>query len=168
MGTVLTAAGTAILVLLGGSLPWAGFGPIDGLGAWNLRTGVLVPWAVVPMVIYLWAYFGYIGGRWGQAGAARRRENLRANDVPGVVWAAALPAGLLGFGAILALLAVIARLVSLPPGAPISSPAGMPSDLCQWRSLRPAALSEPPWRSPADAALLRCGFRGVRSADLGC
>lgn len=88
--------------------------------------GLLVPWAIVPMTIYLWAYFRFIGGRWRAAGAERRRANLRANRLPGIVWCVALPAGLLGFGAILAFLAVIARLVQLPAGAPISTPAGMP------------------------------------------
>lgn len=126
MGTVLRAAGTAILVLLIGSLPWAGFGRISGLNAWNLRAGILLPWAIVPMALYLWLYFGYIGGRWGGANTARRRENLRANPVSHAIWKAAIPAGLVGFGAILALLAVIARLAPLPTGAPIMAPAGMP------------------------------------------
>src|SRR4249920_3140572 len=98
MATILEAAGTAILVLLAGSLPWAGFGPIRGLSAWNLRAGVLVPWAILPMALYLWAYFRFIGGRWGADGADRRRANLRANRLPAIVWRAALPAGLLGFG----------------------------------------------------------------------
>jgi len=126
MGTLLGATGTAILVLLVGSLPWAGFGRVSGLGAWNLRVGILLPWAVVPMALYLWLYFGYIGGRWGDANAARRRENLKANPVPRALWVTAIPAGLAGFGAILALLAVFARLVPLPAGAPITTPAGMP------------------------------------------
>jgi membrane protease YdiL (CAAX protease family) len=42
------------------------------------------------------------------------------------VWLAALPAGLLGIGAILALLVVVSRLVHLPAGSPIITPAGMP------------------------------------------
>jgi len=126
MTTILSAAGAAILVLLAGSLPWAGFGPIGGLDAWNMRAGVLVPWAIVPMAIYLWAYFGFIGGRWGTDGADGRRANLRANRLSGAVWRAAVPAGLIGFGAILALTAVIARLVRLPAGEPISTPPGMP------------------------------------------
>jgi membrane protease YdiL (CAAX protease family) len=126
MTTILAAVGTGILVLLVGSLPWTGFGRISGLSAWNLRAGLLVPWAIVPMTLYLWAYFGLLGGQWGAAGAERRRANLRANRLPGIVWRVALPAGLLGFGAIVALLAVIARLVRLPVGAPISTPAGMP------------------------------------------
>lgn len=107
-------------MLLAGNLPWA------FLVTWNRRAGVFVPWALVPMAIYLWAYFSYIGGRWGEPGSAQRRENLRANQVPGAVWRVAVPAGLLGFGAILALLAVVARVVELPAGAPLTTPAGMP------------------------------------------
>jgi len=126
MTTIFEASGIAILVLLAGSLPWAGFGPISGLSAWNQRAGVLAPWAIVPMALYLLVYFRFISGGWGADGAERRRANLRANRLPGVVWRAAVPAGLLGFAAILALTAVIARLVRLPAGDPISTPPGMP------------------------------------------
>jgi len=125
--TILSAAGAAVLVLFAGSLPWAGFGHIAGLAAWNLRAGVSLPWAIVPMALYLRAYFGFIGGRWGGGDAERRRLNLRANRLPARVWYAALPAGLLGVGAILALLAVIARLVQLPAGDAIEAPPGMPA-----------------------------------------
>ena len=120
MTTVLAASGIAILVLLTGSVPWA------FLGAWNHRVGLVVPWAIVPMTIYLWAYFGFIGGRWMASGSERRRADLRAHRLPSSVWRVALPAGLLGFGAILALLVVISRLVHLPGGTPITTPTGMP------------------------------------------
>ena len=79
MTTIFAAAGSAILVLLAGSLPWAGFGRFSGLGGWNLRVGTSVPWAIFPMAIYLWAYFSFIGGRWGASGAEGRRRNLLAN-----------------------------------------------------------------------------------------
>ncbi len=121
MTSVLAASGIALLVLLTGSVPWA------FLGAWNQRVGIAVPWAIVPMTIYLWVYFGCIGGRWMAAGSEGRRANLRAHHLPGRVWRAALPAGLLGIAAILALLVAISRLVHLPAGAPITSPAGMPA-----------------------------------------
>ena len=126
MSAILNGAGSAILVLLAGSLPWAGFGALGGLGAWNLRVGTLVPWAIFPMAIYLWAYFSFIGGSWGGSGADVRRQNLRANRLSWKVWRAALPAGVLGLGAILSLLNVIARLAHLPAGSPISAPHGMP------------------------------------------
>jgi len=118
--TVLVASGITILVLLTGSVPWA------FLSNWNQRVGLFVPWAIVPMAIYLWAYFGFIGGQWMAAGSERRRATLRANRLPGSVWFAALPPGVLGIGAILALLVVVSRLVHLPGGTPITTPAGMP------------------------------------------
>src|SRR5215208_3766191 len=129
MTTILAAAGVAVLVLLGGNLPWAGFGRISGLNAWNLRVGIAVPWAILPMALYLWTYWRFIGGRWGAPAdtAARRRANLRANPLSARVWGAALAAGLLGFATLLALLALSARLVSLPAGDPISTPPGMPT-----------------------------------------
>lgn len=126
MTTILAAAGSALLVLLAGSVPWAGFGRINGLIGWNLRVGTSVPWAIVPMAIYLWAYFNFIGGRWGTYGAEGRRQHLLATRLSRNVWSAALPAGALGLGAILVLLTVVARLVRLPAGSPISAPPGMP------------------------------------------
>jgi membrane protease YdiL (CAAX protease family) len=119
--TVLTAILTGVAVLLAGNLPWA------GLGAWNLRFGTAVPWAIPPMALYLWAYWRFISGRWSApVDAARCRANLRANRLPRGVWGASLAAGALGFSALLALLAVAARLVRLPSSAPIATPPDMP------------------------------------------
>lgn len=119
---MLAAAGTAVLVLLTGSLPW---GPLIAL---NLRAGITMPWAVVPMAIYLGAYWMVVSGRWagGSANGAQRRMNLRANTLTWSLWCASIAAGLLGFGAILLLLVLMARLVALPDAAPITTPAGMP------------------------------------------
>lgn len=119
--TVLTAAGVAILVLLVGSLPW---GVLIGL---NLRAGITVPWAVVPMGLYLGAYWMVVSGRWlGASNSAQRHINLRANGLSWPLWGASIVAGLIGFGAILALLTLMARLVPLPDGPPITTPPGMP------------------------------------------
>ena len=126
MATIFEAAGIAILVLLAGSLPWAGFGPISGLSAWNQRAGVLAPWAIVPMALYLWVYFRFISGGWGPDGAERRRANLRANRLPGVVWRAAVPAGAARVRRDPGAHRGAARLVRLPAGDPIRTPAGMP------------------------------------------
>jgi membrane protease YdiL (CAAX protease family) len=125
--TILAAAGTAVVVLLAGNLPWAGFGPISGLAQGNLRVGTAFPWAILPMALYLWAYWRAIGGRSSSgATAVERRLNLRANRLSIRLWCAALAAGVLGFGALIALLAVAARVVPLPAGQPITFPAGMP------------------------------------------
>jgi membrane protease YdiL (CAAX protease family) len=127
MTSILTAIGVAVVVLLAGNLPWAGFGRISGLGAWNLRVGTAIPWAIVPMTLYLWVYWRFIGGQWSSSsGAEERRRNLRANMVPARVWGVSLSAGALGFVALLALLAVAARLVRLPSSAPITTPPEMP------------------------------------------
>ena len=106
----------------------AGNVPTSGLGAWNLRVGTTLPWAVVPAALYLWAYWRFINGTWGPAdGAAGRRSNLRANRLSAGIWRAALGAGIVGFAALLAFLVLASRLVRLPAGSPISTPAEMPA-----------------------------------------
>lgn len=127
MATILTATFTGILVLLAGNIPWAGFGRISGLGARNLLVFTAVPWAILPMSIYLLAYWLFLHGTWGpRDNRAGRRANLRANALSPRLWGASLAAGLLGFAATLALLAVAARLVELPSSAPIVTPPEMP------------------------------------------
>ena len=123
MTTIIVAVILGVAVLLAGSLPWG-----VALAPLNLRIGVRVPWAVVPMAAYLWGYWTFVRGDWGSpAHAATRRHDLRAHALPGDVWPAALVAGLIGFGALLALIAVLARLVTLPQSAQIPTPAGMPA-----------------------------------------
>jgi membrane protease YdiL (CAAX protease family) len=121
--TIILAVVTGIGVLLFGSLPWGAL-----LAPANLRFGNLVPWAIAPMAAYLCAYFTFLGGRWGaRESAAWRREQLRANPVAASLWGPALAAGLLGFGALLAFLAVMGRVVALPTSAPLTAPPGMPA-----------------------------------------
>ena len=120
--TVASAVMLGVAVLLGGSLPW---GVV--LVPLNQRLLPIVPWAIVPMAIYLCAYWLFVGGRIGPAdSAAMRRESLRARPLSVPVWGAALVTGLVGFAAILSLTAVMARLVALPAGE-IPSSAGMPA-----------------------------------------
>ncbi len=128
MTSILAAAGTAVLVLVAGNLPWAGFGPVGGLMAWNLRLGTTLPWAVLPAAIYVWVYWRFISGAWEAVdGAPERRANLRANRLSPGVWVKALAAGTVGFAALLALLGLAARVVRLPAGLPISTPVEMPA-----------------------------------------
>jgi membrane protease YdiL (CAAX protease family) len=122
----MTTIGTAVLlgvgVLLAGSLPWGAL-----LAPANIAFGKTVPWAILPMAAYLVAYWKCIGGSWGSPGsAATRREQLRAHAVPPDMWVASMGAGLLGFGALLAFVATMARLVELPASAQIATPEGMP------------------------------------------
>ena len=127
MTIILTASGVAVIILLAGNLPWAGFGPIPGLMAWNLRIGTYLPWAVIPGAVYLWGYWLFISGKWtGEARAVHRRTNLRANRLPKETWALALASGILGFGTLLVFVGLIARLINLPAGMPITTPPGMP------------------------------------------
>jgi membrane protease YdiL (CAAX protease family) len=121
MTTILPAVFTGVVVLLAGNLPWA------VLGARNLDIGTAVPWAILPMSLYLWAYWRFISGGWNApVDAAWRRADLRANKLPVGLWGLSLAAGALGFSALLALLAVAARLVQLPSSAPIATPPDMP------------------------------------------
>ena len=121
MTTILGAIGAGVLVLLAGSLP------IGVLRAWNLNVGIAVPWSVLPVALYLWAYWQFISGRWGgSAVALHRRKNLRANALSPRVWGASLVAGVVGFGALVSLLAFVARLVRLPASSPIVTPPDMP------------------------------------------
>jgi membrane protease YdiL (CAAX protease family) len=121
MSTILAAVGIGVLVLLAGNMPF------NVLRVWNLGTGVAVPWAVLPAALYLWAYWRFIGGRWGAPDSApKRRESLRANPLSGRMWTASLAAGLVGFGALVSLLALAARLVPLPASSPIVTPPDMP------------------------------------------
>lgn len=123
-----TAVVTGVAVLLAGSLPWGLLARMSGLGARELPPGGLVPWAVVPMAMYLWAYWRYIGGTWGASSdAADRRARLRANPLPPGLWIPALGAGLAGFATLLALLSLASRLVALPASAGIITPPGMPA-----------------------------------------
>jgi membrane protease YdiL (CAAX protease family) len=121
MTTILRAIGIGVLVLLAGSVPLA------VARAANLQVGIAVPWAILPMALYLWAYWQFLGGRWAdRATAAKRRADLRANNLSPRLWAASLGAGLLGFGALVALLVFAARLVRLPGAAPLVTPPDMP------------------------------------------
>ena len=122
MNVIARAALSGVAVLLAGSLPWGFL-----LAPANLRFGVTIPWAILPMAAYLWAYWTFIRGDWGPSDtAASRRLNLRANALSGTAWGMSLIAGMLGFAALFAFLAVMARLVSLPASAGIPTPENMP------------------------------------------
>jgi membrane protease YdiL (CAAX protease family) len=123
MTTIAIAVLMGIVVLLAGNLPWGVL-----LVPLNLRVARVVPWAVLPMAIYLWCYWKHIGGSWGsKATAGERRANLRANALSVKMWGASLAAGLLGFATIAVMLVLMARLTNLPSSAPLMVTEGMPS-----------------------------------------
>lgn len=120
--TIVSAVLAGVGVLFVGNLPW-----VAVLAPLNLRVLPAVPWAIAPMAIYLLLYWRYIGGRIGPPGSADiRRADLRANPLAPDVWIMAILTGLVGFAGLLALVAVMARLVTLPESAPIVAPTGMP------------------------------------------
>jgi len=109
-------------VLLAGNLLWAAV-----LAPLNLRFLPKVPWAIVPMAIYLCIYWAFICGAIGpKDSAATRRESLRARPLSAPIWSAAVVTGLIGFGAVLALTAVMARLIAMP-SSQIVTPSSMPA-----------------------------------------
>lgn len=122
VSTIASAIFLGVGVLLAGNLLW---GPV--LAPLNLRFLPIVPWAIVPMAIYLGVYWAFISGAIGpKDSAVTRRESLRAHRLPAPVWAAALVTGLVGFGGVLALTAVMARLIAMPSGQ-IVTPSAMPA-----------------------------------------
>jgi membrane protease YdiL (CAAX protease family) len=118
---IIKAISVGIGVLLAGNVPWAVV-----FARLNLRVASAVPWALAPMGSYLWVYWKYVTGRLDGGRAAWRREHARANPVAPTVWPIALLTGVVGFGALIASVTVMGRLVILPSSAPISQPAGMP------------------------------------------
>jgi len=123
VSTIAGAIASGVAVLLAGSLPWGLL-----LAPLNLRFLPRVPWAIVLMALYLALYWTYISGRIGSpASRQERRFNLRANSLAPRVWSFAIFTGLVGFGALLTLVAVMARVVVMPESAPIVMPVGMPA-----------------------------------------
>lgn len=123
MTTIAPAVGLGIAVLLAGSLPWGA-----ALVPLNLRVWPQVPWALLPMTVYLWVYWRFIGGHLGsRATAETRRTFLRAGPLAPDVWPLALVTGLVGFGGLVLLLLTMARLMAMPESAPLTTPAAMPA-----------------------------------------
>jgi membrane protease YdiL (CAAX protease family) len=111
-----------LLVSFVGTLVWSLF------TMWNLHTMPLVPWTLVPGALFLYGYWKYLGGSWWPADTSdARRRRLRANRVSGEAWGMSMLAGLLGFGFLLALLNLMAKLMTMPAEEMgISTPPAMP------------------------------------------
>jgi membrane protease YdiL (CAAX protease family) len=87
-----------------------------------------VPWAILPMSLYLWFFWKYLNGAgWPRTTAEARRTSLRANGLPGDIWGLSLFAGMIGLAALLPFAGIMGRLVRLPAESqPINVPPGMP------------------------------------------
>jgi membrane protease YdiL (CAAX protease family) len=121
-GIIVRAVITGLALSAAGGFPWS---LLAGL---NLRVFVRVPWAILPMGLYLWAYWRYLGGAGPPRSTAElRRTCLRANRLSSDLWPLALLAGVLGLAALLPLLSIASRLVRLPvESQPIVVPPQMP------------------------------------------
>src|SRR5215813_11691809 len=89
------SVGLGMLIVLAGSIPRNIFYLL------NLRHGSSVPWAAVATGAYLLLFWKYLGG-WGEPHETSefRRNHLRARSLPGLVWAWAMGAGVLGLVAL--------------------------------------------------------------------
>ena len=118
MRAVITGLG----VTAAGTLPWV------FLATWNQRVLLSLPWAVLPMTLYLWLYVRYLNGwGWPRASAEGRRASLRANGLSADLWFMSLLAGMIGLAALLPLLGIMSRLVRLPAESQAASlPPQMP------------------------------------------
>jgi membrane protease YdiL (CAAX protease family) len=98
-----------VVVALVGTTPWAAL-----VGA-NSNYWPVVPWAVPLTALYLWPFWRYLeGAGWPTSTAQARRTNLRANRLPGKVWAAALVAGVLGIATLVLFFRLLNLMVRLP------------------------------------------------------
>lgn len=125
---VVRAVVTGLAVLVAGELPWSGIAGHAALAGWNQRVLVAVPWAILPMALYLWLYWRYLDGTgWPHATAQSRRTSLRAHRLSGEVWGMSLLAGFIGLATLLPLTRIMSRVVTLPAEAvPIVTPPNMP------------------------------------------
>jgi membrane protease YdiL (CAAX protease family) len=86
---VVRAFFLSFLILIVGQVAWG------VLLEPNLAKTPAIPWSVPAMAVILWLMWRYLGGKWWPARTSEaRRRDLRANRVPGAVYAWSLVAGL--------------------------------------------------------------------------
>lgn len=89
--------------------------PWGVLVSMNLQYWSMVPWAVPPVLLYLWVWWQYVSGRgWPASTSKARHANLRARPVSDDVWGAALLAGVLGLTTSVLIANVVQRLARVP------------------------------------------------------
>jgi membrane protease YdiL (CAAX protease family) len=81
----------------------------------NLKFSPAIPWSVGAMAIVLWLYWRYLGGKWWPSSTSEaRRQYLRANPVPRIVFFWSIVAGVLSIGALTGYWIVMTQLVKMP------------------------------------------------------
>ena len=107
---------------------WGGIGGFPGLAGFNLRLMPQVPWAIVPMAMFLFFYLRYLNGAgWPRSTSDARRISLRANSLSADLWPMSLFAGFIGLAALVPLSTVMGRLFAMPADSQqIDIPAAMP------------------------------------------
>ena len=104
--------------LLGFAITVFGAGVWATLATVNLASAPGIPWSVPVMAVVLWLMWQYLGGKWWpRRTSAARRFCLRANPVPGSVFAWAQVAGGLSLVALAGYWIVLSQLVKMPGNA---------------------------------------------------
>jgi membrane protease YdiL (CAAX protease family) len=104
--------------LLGFAITVFGAGVWATLATVNLPSTPGSPWSVPVMVVLLWLMWQYLGGKWWpRSTSAARRFCLRANPVPGSVFAWAQVAGGLSLVALAGYWIILSQLVKMPGNA---------------------------------------------------
>jgi CAAX protease family protein len=113
--------------LLGLAIGLLAGGVWGGLYVANLKTTPRVPWAVIPMALYLWAMWQYLGGKgWPRSTSEARRNYLRFRPVTSQTFGWSLLAGALGVAALAGLWIVLFQLVKMP-GNVLPDPSQYPA-----------------------------------------
>lgn len=87
-----------------------------GIGIWGaLFSGFKSPWAILPMIIVLWAFWKFFSGTWGNGNsAAARKEYFRLTRLKPSVWKWGLAGAILFVVIVQASFVITFRLIEFP------------------------------------------------------
>jgi membrane protease YdiL (CAAX protease family) len=101
--------------LLGLGIALLAGGIWGGLYVINLKTTPRVPWSVIPMGLYLWGMWRYLGGKgWPRSTSQARRNYLRFRPVSPRTFGWSMLAGALSIAALAGLWIVLFQLIKMP------------------------------------------------------